>query len=472
MADKLEEQGLLELSKIKRSDYQPLPKCLQVRAAAAAEDQGPLFPSQPAFEDAAALLTGKPPDYPLYHALSSLLNGLSSGPMQVMGMFRAVKDEAAVIRLYHAQRPQPEAPAQPLYFLLPRGVAALARSRKWVGDSAPTWLALLAALFHGYQDEDPATFYARKDLGGAENAAWLLLFGKDSSRAKYKEKDKDKDKGGKNGTPAKENGKGDAASTAANLPARILGLESGAVDAVLCTEVVFAGALDEGQAKRYTKTWQQWLKSVGYIPASKSRRGQDEKTTSELPSLQKWLLARKGLPAALVWRLCVFLEANGLLKVADKPRYAEGALVLHAGLTDAIEQRIPVALTLTDRGWQSLHPDSASLPEGAVEVVGTQSLLLPLVKKQPPILYVELALPEHKGTRSRWRERQGYQVLTEEKHKRGRHWVELGLLMQQSGQLLLGSSARAVLQPKRDLGGGLITLTGRVAQKITWPILK
>ena len=470
MADKLDHQGLLELSKLKRSDFQPLPKCLQVRAAAAAEDQGPLFPSPPVFEDVAALLTGKPQDYPLYHALSSLLNGLSSGPMQVMGMFRAVKDDAAVIRLYHAQRPQPETPAQPLYYLLPRGVATLARSRKWVGDAAPTWLALLAALFHGYQDEDPAAFYARKDLGGAENAAWLLLFGKDSSRAKYKAREKDK--GDRSGTPEKENGKGDSASTAANLPARILGLESGAVDAALCTEVVFAGALDEGQAKRYTKTWQQWLKSVGYIPASKSRRGQDEKTTSELPSLQKWLLARKGLPAALVWRLCVFLEANGLLKVADKPRYAEGALVLHAGLTDAIEQRIPVALTLTDRGWQSLHPDSASLPEGAVEVVGTQSLLLPLDKKQPPILYVELALPEHKGTRTRWQERQGYQVLTEEKHKRGRHWVELGLLMQQSGQLLLGSSARAVLQPKRDLGGGLITLTGRVAQKITWPILK
>lgn len=470
MADKLEEQGLLELSKIKRSDYQPLPKCLQVRAAAAAEDQGPLFSSQPAFEDVAALLTGKPPDYPLYHALSSLLNGLSSGPVQVMGMFRAVKDEAAVIRLYHAQRPQPEAPAQPLYFLLPRGVAALARSRKWVGDSAPTWLALLAALFHGYQDEDPATFYARKDLGGADNAAWLLLFGKDSSRAKYKERDKDK--GDKSGTPGKENGKEDTASTAASLPVRVLGLESGEVDAALCTDVVFAGALDAGQAIRFTKTWQQWLKSVGYIPASKSRRGQDERTTSELLSLQKWLLARKGLPAALVWRLCAFFEANGLLKVPDKPRYAEGALTLHAGLTDAIEQRIPVAITLTDRGWQSLLPDSASPPKEAVEVVGTQSLPLPLGKKQPPILYVELAIPEHKGTRARWQERQGYQVLTEEKHKRGRHWVELGLLMQQSGQLLLGSSARAVLQPKRDLGGGLIALTGRAAQKITWPILK
>lgn len=466
MADKLAQQGLLVLPKIKRSDYQPLPKGLHARAAAAAKDQGPLFPSPPAFEDVAELLTGKPPDYPLYHALSSLLNGLSSGPAQVMGLFRALTDEAVVIRLYQAQRPQPETPAQPLYFLLPRGVAALARSRKWVGDSTPTWLALLAALFHGYQDEDPAAFYARKDLGGAENAAWLLLFGKDSSRAKYR------DKGDKKSTPAKGNGKGGATSTAEDLPARVLGLESGEVDAGLCTEVVFAGALDEGQAKRFTQTWQQWLKSVGYIPASKSRKGQDTKTTSELPHLKKWLLSRKGLPAALMWRLCIFWEANSLLKLLDKPRYAEGALALHAGLTNAIEQRIPVAITLTDRGWHSLLPDFASLPKGAVELVGTQSMPFPLDKKQPPLLFVELAIPEHKGTRARWQERKGYQVLAEEKHSNGPHWVELGLLMQQSGQILLGSSAQAVLPPKRDLGGGVIALTGHAAQKLTWPILK
>ena len=89
--------------------------------------------------------------------------------------------------------------------------------------------------------------------------------------------------------------------------------------------------------------------------------------------MPEWLLARKGLPAALVWRLCDFLEANGLLKGRDKPRHAEGALVLQAGLTDAIEQRIPVAIPLTDRGWQSLLPDSASPPKGAIEVIGSQS---------------------------------------------------------------------------------------------------
>jgi hypothetical protein len=188
--------------------------------------------------------------------------------------------------------------------------------------------------------------------------------------------------------------------------------------------------------------------------------------------LKKWLLSRKGLPAALMWRLCIFWEANGLLKLLDKPRYAEGALALHAGLTNAIEQRIPVAITLTDRGWQSLIPDSASIPKGAVELVGTQSMPFPLDKKQPPLLYVELAIPEHKGTRARWQERKGYQVLTEEKNSNGTHWVELGLLMQQSGQILLGSSAQAVLPPKRGLGGGVIALTGHAAQKLTWPILK
>lgn len=458
--------GLLDLTRVKRSQYAALPKALAAFRVEAGERPGPaLFERPPEHADTAALLGAKPVDPMLHACFSSLLNGLSSGPAQVMGLFRSEGPDKVVVRLYEPKRPQPMEPLRPVYFRVQRGHAELAVGKKWVAPGAPQWLALFAAIYYAYIG-DARAFYGRKDLGGAENAAWLVLFGKDSGRADYGPADKAQAEKGR-GRESGRAGSGTAGDDA-ELLMRVLGTAEGPFDTKLLTDSLFA--TEEGLAQKLAKQWQSSLSRKAFVPATGLRSGLAPAMVGKEAELRRWLGGLRGLSEDLIGLVLLFLEANQITSAKGKERYARGARTLWEGVQSALRQRIPVALELS--------PGDAALPEllgkngqdgsRTSEVVDACALELPGQGKERALRYLALHAQEGPGRRFRFQDNDGVSSLIKEPHKKGAYWLELDQIMTRASRLFVGGAAIAALAPRASGPSFTVTLPGRRDGGIIW----
>lgn len=457
--------GLLDLTRVKRSQYAALPKAL---AAFRVDGKGPgtpLFERPPEHADTAALLGAKPVDPMLHACFSSILNGLSSGPAQVLGLFRCEGPDKVVVRLYEPKRPQPMEPLRPLYFRVQRGQAELAVAKKWVAPGAPAWLALFAAVYYAYIG-DARAFYGRKDLGGAENAAWLVLFGKDSSRADYGPEDKAQQEKGR----GKESGRagGGVAGEDGELLRRVLGTTEGPFDTKLLTDSVFA--TEEGLAQKLARQWQSGMSRKAFVPSTGLRSGLAPAMVGKEAELRRWLRDQRGLSEDLTGLVLLFLEANQITSAKGKERYARGARTLWEGVQSALRQRIPVAL--------ELGPGDAALPEllgknsqdevRTFEVVDACALELPGQGKERALRYLALHTQDGPGRRFRFQENDGVSSLVKEPHKKGAYWLELDHIMARASRLFVGGEAVAALAPRAGGPSFTVKLPGRRDGGIIW----
>lgn len=469
MADAAFQQGLLDASKLKPSDLREVTSALGRPPTPAKGEAAPaLFERPPEFDDVDALLEARPPDYSLYNGLSSLLNGLSSGPAQVMGLFRAISPSDVVVRLYVPQRPQPGKAAEPLYFVLSRGHARLAIEKKWVGASAPTWLALLAAAYNAYIGSREA-FYARKDLGGADNAAWLVLFGRDSSRAKYEDKEKDRNRRG--GAVRGSRGAGGSSRGAreseadTKLLARVLGVGDDELDKQECRTHVFDDLPED--AKRLTKEWLSWVDKSPPNAGTGLRAGLQPKSAGTLSGFRKWLDGRAGLSAKAKDRLLWFLEANGALQVDEKERYRKGALAIFDGIRESLHQRNRVALELTES--DPAIPMVAEKGLRTAEIIGWNSLALPDSPEPRSLFYVSLPARKGGGLRYRWHDEDELLSLRPEPSKKLELWLELDDLLRRATRIFVGGDAVSALAKQSQLPSFTVPLKSGADLKTLWP---
>lgn len=466
MAASFAPEGLLDLTSVKRPQYVALPRALSAfRLGPSGPHGGALFDRIPEHADAAALLGAKPVDPMLYACFSSLLNGLSSGAAQVMGLFRCEGPDKVVLRLYEPKRPQPMEPLRPLYFRVQRGHAELAVEKKWVAAGAPTWLALFAAVYYAYIG-DVRAFYGRKELGGPENAAWLVLCGKDSSRADYGALDKAQKEEGR-GRSSDRAGSG-TADEGAELLRRVLGTSEGSFDTELLTGSLFA--TEEGLAPKLAKQWQASMSRKVFVPSTGLRSGLAPAMVGKEPELRRWLYGLRGLPEDLIGLVLLFLEANQITSAKGKERYAKGARTLWQGVHGARRQRVPVAIELSpgDAALAELLGKSGQDGVCTFEVVDACALELPGQGKERALRYLALHTPEGPGRRFRFQENDGVSSLVKEPHKKGAYWLELDQVMTRASRLFVGGAAVSALASRASGPSFTVKLPGRRDGGIIW----
>lgn len=458
--------GLLDLTRVKRAQYAALPKALSSFRIAAGEPPGkPLFETPPEHADTSALLGARPVDPMLHACFASILNGLSSGPAQVMGLFRCEGPDKVVVRLYEPKRPQPMEPLRPLYFRVQRGHAELAVAKKWVAPGAPAWLALFASVYYAYIG-DVRAFYGRKDLGGTENAAWLVLFGKDSSRADYGPEDKAKKGGGR----GKESGRAGSGASGGDpeLLRRVLGTTEGAFDTKLLTDCLFA--TEDGLAPKLARQWQSSMTRKAFVPSTGLRSGLAPAMVGKEAELRRWLLGLRGLPEDLIGHVLLFLEVNQITSARGKERYARGARTLWEGVQSARRQRIPVALELSpgDPALAELLGKNGQEESRTFEVMDACALELPGQGKERALRYLALVAQEGPGRRFRIQEDDDVSSLVKEPHKKGAYWLELDQVMTRARRLFVGGAAVAALAPRASGPSFTVALPGRRDGGIIW----
>lgn len=458
MANPSDLQGLLDVSKIKPGDYAKLPGALAGFKASELTDDVPLFSAPPEIADVMPLTKAQRVDGCLFDCFTSLLNGLSSGVAQVMGMFRAVDRNDVIVRLYLPKRPQPGEKPQPLYFRVQRGHAELAIQKKWVGPGAPTWLALYAAVYYAYI-EDRDAFYKRPELGKAQNAAWLVLCGKDSSRADYSELEDKRASRGRGGQAAEK-----SSLRADDGWRQVLCLNDPAKDGAFCAATIFGE--DKGGGP-LTKEWLAWVAKARPTPQGWLRAGLTPATVDKLSEIRKWLEQRNGLAEELRWRLLLFLEANELASSDGSERYAREARAVWEEINKALLERSPVALQLR-RDDKSLRAFADK--DGVLEVVDTQSLELPNQKSVRALRYllVRTARDSARGGRKfRFQLVGGVQSLRAEPTKKAVHWLELDQVMTRCQRILGGAAAIAALAESRTQTSFTIKVDGPRSVKFT-----
>lgn len=438
MATPISQQGLLDTSKIQPKQYVKLPKALASFVAPDKDPPGPLFEREPSIEDLHALSKASPVDPHLYHGFASLLGGLASGPGLVMGMFRAIENEV-VIRMFLPQRPHPTKPPQPLYFRVQSGHAALAVQKKWIGPGAPRWLALFTAVYYAYiKDRD--AYYKREDLGGKDNAAWLLLYGKDSSRADYKD-DKEAEAGAGGGAA-------DGGSDRQGMLQQILGAPSGKVDLAFCAKHVFDEPKGAGPR---TKAWAAWLSKAKVQPSTGLRSGLRREALADQRLFKKWLKERPGLDPQAMAQLLLFLEINGLFAAVDKERYLEGARALWDRMAKVLKARAPVVAEL--RPGDPALPSTEDKDFQKVEVARLEQLEMPGGKGGPRNLRFVVLKTSEDGSGSQkyvWKSEEGVVMLTAKPDKLPHHWVELEQFMGRAVRVLGGALAAAAMTRPTD----------------------
>ena len=439
MAVRFDAKGLLDLAAAKSGKLAKLPKQLATFQAEPSTPGEKLFPQLPVLEDLKALVKANPVDPFLYASLAAMLGGLSSGPGLVMGLLRAVSDDEVVVRLFLPKRPQPNQKPEPLYFQVKRGHGALAIANKWVGPKAPPWLALLAAVYYSYI-KDRKAYYERKDLGGADNAAFLLLYGKDSSKADYGDE-------AARGGAATTRKPGDSSAAAKGILDKILGLPDGKPDAEFCAEYVFGESKAGG---RRTKEWLAWIKQFAIKPATGLRGSLTQESVSKRKEFRKWLQEKPGLSAEAKSRLLLCLESNGVLSADEKERYSASVLAVWNQIEKALAARSSVALELRPD-----DPDRALLTDKdscVAEVVALAQRDLPTGDKRPnrALRYLLLQTRQSRPGGDRkfaWVVKDDVQVLTEVPGAKAQYWMELDVALSRGVRVLGGASAIAVLEP-------------------------
>ena len=444
MATRIDPMGSLDLSRVSAKEYSDLTSTLT--AAPPGTHRGSkapaaLFQQTPAYSDLSALAAARPVDPYLYAALESLLGGVSSGPALLCSLFRVIDEHQVVVRLFFPIRPpaddEAERPARPLYFRLKRSQAVAAEHNKWVGAGAAEWIALLAAVYYTYIGDRKA-YYGRTELGGGDNAAWLLLFGKDSSRAPPRQSTDDKQK-----EPTITS---TATGDRTEVFHKLLGVPDGMVDLDFCASQIF----DEDRSQRpLSKQWQKWVTQIKIHPQTKLRGSLTIDAACKHKEFRKWLhKERKGLPTEIISRLLIMLEGNGLLVGEKAQRYSNQRLLLWKRISKALSQKSVVAIEPKQDA-----ADFLGLVRGSpalVEIVGLKVLPLPSVQKseERALRYVILRAPKGSKEGNRkfvWEQRDGVQVLSEQPNPKPQHWLELDAVFRQGVRVIGGPSAKAAL---------------------------
>lgn len=378
MAPAFDPQGLLDVSKLDDRSFAPLPKVLAAYSPTGQDSEpGPLFLHAPEFGDLDALLRARAVDDSLHACFSSLLGGLSAGPAVLMGAFRGLDEQSVAVRMHAPARPKPFGSLPPIYFRVSRSHAGLAVRRGWVAANAAPWLALYTAVYYALIG-DAKKFYSREDLGGPDNAAWLVFYGKDSARADYPDAEAEV---GSGGGPAK-------AAPLTSLYAALFAFGSdgaASLDRKLLTEQVFAAATEPTRqvAARYAKDWQRVIAKSP--PTKVAALAKVLAAGAALPeaALGAWLSAQSALSADL--RACVaqFLELNGALGAKAKTRYSPAARSLWQGISDCLAGGVPVALELDGDVALSDAVQAHALPGGTQAISLTAVRTIELGKGEP-----------------------------------------------------------------------------------------
>jgi hypothetical protein len=462
MATTFYPNGLLEVSKLGPRDFAPLPKVLATfKVAVDPADAGPLFRRAPEFSDLDALQRVRSVDNALYTCFSSLLSGLSAGPMVIMGSFRALDDQSVVVRMHAPARPKPFSSLPPIYIRVSREHAQLAVQRGWVPANAAPWLILYAAVYYPLIG-DPQKFYARKDLGGPDNAAWLVFYGKDSARAEYDD-DQDSEDG-------KESGAGKRSQAGKKS-------RSGGASKKLLAGQVFGASASTTMAVDEAKLWLKFIKQ--YPPSKEAPIAKALAASSALPetALLRWMNKAKNLPPDMRESLFLFLEVNGALKVAKKERYSKAARDLWSGIRKLLRDRVPVVLELDARDDVVPSLERKILSDGTVAVRVLSATTLDLLspggkdsKRCLRLLGLEGVAGRGETLRLSSGGKGGSKSLERETSSKPSYAVDIERVLRCARRLHAGANALAILPAKRGAPSFSMDLERNLMGKLKWPV--
>lgn len=468
MAPAFDPNGLLDISRLKRTDYAKLPKRLSAFKAphAPAGEQG-LFARPPEFGDLLALGDARPVDDSLRLALESLLGGLSSGPGVIMGLFRCVNREDVVVRLYEPQKPEPDSMPKPCYFQVQRGHGQLAIKQGWVGKDAPLWLSLYVAVYYSFID-DRRAFYQRRDLGGADNAAWLVLYGKDSQRANYK-RDTDKESARKKEAgddEADEPGVSGPGST--KLLGRIFGSQGTGADSKPLAPYVFLR--ERGSVDPRDKQWSAFLAKTPLDPKTKLPKSLPADALRSARELRVWLAKQSGLSDDAIDAVLFFLEINQCIFTKGEERYLHGAKTVWDGISGVLRSREPVAIELAEN-----DPLVSELKrwggngEPYLAVQALAKLELPSKEKSRTLRYLVLDVFNAPGREFAIKKTEGVRHLAFAPAKKEGYWLELDQVLRRAERILVGVDAMVALSRQFRTSSFTVELPRRPGGKIVWP---
>ncbi|HNN95060.1 MAG TPA: hypothetical protein PKI03_22440 [Pseudomonadota bacterium] len=468
MAPSFDPNGLLDVAKLSERDYAPLPKPLAAfKPEKSAGEPGPLFPHAPVFSDLDVLLRVRKIDDSLHACFSSLLGGLSSGPAVVMSAFRALPDQSVVVRMHAPARPKPHASLPPIYIRVPRSHAQLAVDRGWVPANAAPWLTLYAAVYYTLIG-DPVAFYERKDLGGADNAAWLVFYGKDSARAESEESESGGAAGGgiKRQSPA----------VLKDLYAQIFGAGKKGVegiDAHFLVSHAFGGnqIMMRTRGPQYLK---QWLAAVRkQAPMKSASLAKPLASATPLPeaALQTWLQSHKNLSPELCEALFLFLELNGVLALGKAERYSAGARSLWQGIHKLLGDGVPVALEIDARDALRKRVDATELSGGTVATSVLTAPMVELGKRNEPRALRYLGLLASAGSAEKVEVVAGkkWQQLLRVAAPKGVCLLDAEQALLRGVRLHVGAKALAILPTPRNQVSFSLDLPQQAGGKISWP---
>jgi len=474
MAPTFDPNGLLDVSTLRERDYAPLPKTLAAyKPTAASPAASPLFPHAPLYSDLDALLRVHAVDDSLHACFSSLLSGLSSGPSVVMGAFRALNEQEVVVRLHPLVRPKPFGSLIPIYLRVARSHAQLAVQKGWVPASTVPWLALYAAVYYSWIG-DRKEFYSRTDLGGPDNAAWLVFYGKDSARAlpdpDTKSESDDKSKTGK-----KPNASNDGNSLE-ELYAKVLAAGKKGIsdlDDRLLIEQVFAahGGAQRSLAAQYAKLWRSALKRQTPNKSATIAKFLTAGKPIPEPLLRVWLRGQKTLPADLRDAILLFLELNGGLNVKGGERYSPDARSLWKGIQTVLADGAPVVLELdqADPACESILAVPLESGNIAVSVLSVNRVDVADKNDKRRLRYLGLAASAWLGQTVEVVEQGSYRVLRREPAAKGPYPLDVEQALTRGSRLHVGANALAVLASSGDVPSFTIELPRKGSRKITWP---
>ena len=478
MAQTFHPNGLLDVSKLRERDYAPLPADLaRYKPATNKEDAAPLFARPPKLSDIDSLLRVHAVDDSLHACFASLLSGLSSGPAVIMGAFFAQEDQTVVLRMHAPARPKPFGSLPPIYFCVPRSHAQLAVQKQWVTAQAPLWLALYAAVYYSLIGK-PADFYRRRDLGGPDNAAWLVFYGKDSARAEdadSSDESSDSRNGKKAGTSA------DPGQTKA-LRAKVLAVGSEGTDALderFLAEQVFVATAQPGKAvpTKRAKLWIDLLKKQA--PNKDATLSKLLASDDRIPehALRAWLRAHKSLPADaadaadVVDSILLFLELNGAINGQGRERYSAGARSLWKEVRSLVGSGVPVVLELDadDRLAEALK--HTPLDSGTIAVSVVDATAVDVIEKDGKrrLRFFGLAAKPGSGRIVRVAQPSSWWTLCRTPSRKHPYPVDVEQLFVRAVRLHVGSKGQALLASSKDVPSFSLDLPRRAGGKLTWP---
>lgn len=471
MAPSFDPNGLLDVTSLGERDYAPLPKPLaSFKPGTAAADPGPLFPQTPTFSDLDALLRVRSVDDSLHACFASLLGGLSSGPALVMSAFRALPDQSVVVRVHAPARPKPHASLPPMHVRVPRSHAQLAVERGWVPASAAPWLTLYAAVYYALIG-DPVAYYRRTDLGGADNAAWLVFYGKDSARAEPEDSQADaKDEAAGSGQ------KSQSQAALRDLYAQIFatGKEGVAgVDVRFLAEHVFAGnqVPMRSRGAQYAKQWLAALKKQS--PSQSASLAKSLASVAPLPEsvLRAWLRSQKSLSSELCETLFLFLELNEVLSAGKTERYSLGARSLWQGIHQLLQDGVPIALELNAGDRIRTRVQATELPGGTIATAVLEAPVVELGKRNDAraLRYLGLAARPGAGEKVDVASIKDWRQLRRVPLAKGSCPLDAEQALLRGVRLHVGAKALAILPTPRSEVSFSLDLPQRAGGKIRWP---